>query len=60
MFAQANLIRQLIHHVAFVMTSYVPLMFVAESLTDIEPCKAFGAEELKSIRVLVDGNRHFQ
>ncbi|KAH8553159.1 hypothetical protein BGW37DRAFT_488649 [Umbelopsis sp. PMI_123] len=55
-----TLIQQLIHHVAFVMTSFIAMMYVTEALTDVAPCKAFGPEELKSVRVLVDKNMNFQ
>jgi hypothetical protein len=42
------------------MTSFVAMMYVTEALTDVAPCKAFGPEELKSVRVLVDKNMNFQ
>lgn len=57
---KADLIRQLIHHIAFVMTSFIPIIYIAEALTDVDSCEAFGSVELKSIRVLVDRNRSFQ
>jgi tRNA guanosine-2'-O-methyltransferase len=57
---KAELIRQLIHHIAFVMTSFIPIIYIAEALTDVDSCEAFGSVELKSIRVLVDRNRSFQ
>ncbi|KAI9277942.1 hypothetical protein BC943DRAFT_298425 [Umbelopsis sp. AD052] len=57
---KTTLIQQLIHHVAFVMTSFVAMMYVTEALTDVAPCQAFGPEELKSVRVLIDKNMNFQ
>lgn len=52
-------LRQLIHHLSHVMSSYVPILYTMEALAEAQPIDAWGPEELKSLRVLVDRHRNF-
>ncbi|KAF7728535.1 Tar (HIV-1) RNA binding protein 1 [Apophysomyces ossiformis] len=52
-------LRQLIHHLTHVVGSYVFILYLMESLTEVEPVSAWGTDELKSLRYLVDRHRNF-
>ncbi|KAI7864646.1 hypothetical protein BDF14DRAFT_1987237 [Spinellus fusiger] len=53
-------LRQLIHHMAHVSGCYLLILYIMEALTEIEPLAAWGSEELKALRYLVDRHRNFQ
>ncbi|KAI8359079.1 hypothetical protein EDC96DRAFT_545587 [Choanephora cucurbitarum] len=50
---------QLMHHLSHVVSSYVPILYSMEALTEITEVRAWGPDELKSLRVLVDRHRNF-
>ncbi|CAO3620518.1 unnamed protein product [Mucor fragilis] len=52
-------LRQLIHHISHVVSSYVPILYTMEALAEAQTTDAWGPEELKSLRVLVDRHRNF-
>ncbi|EPB84910.1 hypothetical protein HMPREF1544_08345 [Mucor circinelloides 1006PhL] len=52
-------LRQLIHHISHVVSSYVPILYTMEALAEAQPIDAWGPEELKSLRYLVDRHRNF-
>lgn len=55
-----NFLRHLIHHLSHVVSSYAPILYTMEALTEVDPIEAWGPEELKSLRVLVDRHRNFK
>lgn len=57
---KVQFLKQLIHHLSHVVSSYVPILYSMESLTEVEPVEAWGPEELKSLRMLVDRHRNFK
>ncbi|KAG0167145.1 Tar (HIV-1) RNA binding protein 1 [Apophysomyces sp. BC1034] len=52
-------LRQLIHHLTHVIGSHVFILYLMESLTEMESIPAWGTDELKSLRYLVDRHRNF-
>lgn len=54
-----NFLRQLIHHLSHVVGSYAPILYTMEALAESDYVDAWGPEELKSLRVLVDRHRNF-
>ncbi|CAO3698396.1 unnamed protein product [Rhizopus stolonifer] len=57
--AKADFLRHLIHHISHVIGSPAPILYVMEALAEVDPVSAWGPEELKSFRVLVDRHRNF-
>lgn len=57
---KVQFLRQLIHHISHVVSSYVPILYTMEALAEAQPVDAWGPEELKSLRVLVDRHRNFK
>lgn len=55
-----NFLRQLIHHLSHVVGSYAPILYTMEALAESDYVDAWGPEELKSLRVLVDRHRNFK
>lgn len=55
-----NFLRQLIHHLSHVVGSYAPILYTMEALAEADYVDAWGPEELKSLRVLVDRHRNFK
>ena len=55
-----NFLRQLIHHIAHVVGSYPCILYTMEALTEVDYVEAWGPEELKSLRQLVDRHRNFK
>ncbi|RCH86084.1 hypothetical protein CU098_001180, partial [Rhizopus stolonifer] len=53
-------LRQLMHHISHVVSSYVPILYSMEALAQTEEMNAWGPDELKSLRVLVDRHRNFK
>lgn len=53
-------LRQLIHHLSHVVSSYAPILYTMEALAEADYVNAWGPEELKSLRVLVDRHRNFK
>lgn len=58
--AKADFLKHLIHHISHVVGSPAPILYVMEALAEIDPVSAWGPEELKSFRVLVDRHRNFK
>ncbi|KAI7894857.1 uncharacterized protein EV154DRAFT_599678 [Mucor mucedo] len=54
-----NFLRQLIHHLSHVVSSHAPILYTMEALAEVDYVDAWGPEELKSLRVLVDRHRNF-
>jgi tRNA guanosine-2'-O-methyltransferase len=57
---RVNFLRQLIHHLSHVVNGYAPILYTMEALAESDYCNAWGPEELKSLRVLVDRHRNFK
>ncbi|KAI8096188.1 uncharacterized protein BX664DRAFT_323334 [Halteromyces radiatus] len=57
--AKKKFIRQLIHHLAHVISSHILILYIMESLAETKYIACWGGEELKSLRYLVDRHRHF-
>ncbi|CEP13385.1 hypothetical protein [Parasitella parasitica] len=56
---KVQFLRQLMHHISHVVSSYIPILYAMEALAEVQPVDAWGPEELKSLRVLVDRHRNF-
>ncbi|ORE02050.1 hypothetical protein BCV72DRAFT_252709 [Rhizopus microsporus var. microsporus] len=56
---KVNFLRQLIHHFSHVVSSPAPILYAMEALAEVDRVSAWGPEELKSLRVLVDRHRNF-
>ncbi|KAI8988894.1 hypothetical protein BDB01DRAFT_719270 [Pilobolus umbonatus] len=52
-------LRQMIHHLAHVVSSYAPILYTMEALAEASDVNAWGPDELKSLRYLVDRHRNF-
>lgn len=57
---KVNFLRQLIHHFSHVVSSPAPILYAMEALAEVDHVSAWGPEELKSLRVLVDRHRNFK
>jgi hypothetical protein len=55
-----SFLRQLIHHLSHVVGSYAPILYTMEALAESDYVDAWGPDELKSLRVLVDRHRNFK
>jgi hypothetical protein len=53
-------LKQLVHHMAHFISSHAPILYIMESLTEVEDTGAWGPDELKSLRLLVDRHRNFK
>ncbi|KAI8643710.1 hypothetical protein BD408DRAFT_341945 [Parasitella parasitica] len=56
---RVQFLRQLMRHISHVVVSYIPILYTMEALAEVQPVDAWGPEELKSLRVLVDRHRNF-
>ncbi|KAI9494149.1 hypothetical protein BDB00DRAFT_928434 [Zychaea mexicana] len=56
---KAQFLSQLLHHIAHVVNGYVPILYIMEGIVDIDPIPAWGSDELRTLRYLVDRHRNF-
>ncbi|KAG1051318.1 hypothetical protein G6F43_006464 [Rhizopus delemar] len=56
---KVDFLRHLIHHLSHVVSSPAPILYTMEALAEVDHVHAWGPEELKSLRVLVDRHRNF-
>ncbi|KAG2223961.1 hypothetical protein INT45_013418, partial [Circinella minor] len=56
---KAQFLSQLLHHIAHVLNGYVPILYIVEGIVDISGLPAWGSDELRTMRFLVDRHRNF-
>ncbi|KAI8138427.1 hypothetical protein BJV82DRAFT_631498 [Fennellomyces sp. T-0311] len=50
---------QLLHHISHVVNGYVPILYIMEGIVEMDEIKAWGSDELRTLRYLVDRHRNF-
>ncbi|KAI9275765.1 hypothetical protein BDA99DRAFT_195528 [Phascolomyces articulosus] len=56
---KATFLSHLLHHIAHVVNGYVPILYIMEGIVDIDGLSAWGSDELRTMRYLVDRHRNF-